>query len=121
MTEKEIHIIEAAFAVFLRYGAKRTSMNDIAQEAGIARQTLYNAFSNKDVVLRATIRLFTERAMVEIEKGLKSCESLGDQLDIVFEQLAVNRLDGARTLASPVPAGGRLYLRTATHLYCIGG
>lgn len=89
MTEKEIHIIEAAFAVFLRYGAKRTSMNDIAQEAGIARQTLYNAFSNKDAVLRATIRLFTERAMVEIEKGLKSCESLGDQLDIVFEQLAV--------------------------------
>jgi hypothetical protein len=32
----------------------------------------------------------------------------------------VNELDGARTLSSPVPSGDRLYLRTATHLYCIG-
>ncbi|MEM8840945.1 MAG: helix-turn-helix domain-containing protein [Pseudomonadota bacterium] len=89
MTEREIHIIEAAFSLFLRYGVKRTSMNDIAQEAGIARQTLYNAFSNKDAILRATIRLFTERAMAEVETGLRSSDTLAGKLDIVFGQLAV--------------------------------
>ncbi len=89
MTDREIHIIEAAFTLFLRYGVKRTGMNDIAQEAGIARQTLYNSFSNKDAVLRATIRLFTARAMAEIEKGLSKSKSLSEKLDVVFEQIAV--------------------------------
>jgi outer membrane protein assembly factor BamB len=36
-----------------------------------------------------------------------------------FEEVARNKLDGAIN-ASPVAAQGRLYIRTATHLYCIG-
>ena len=78
MTEREIHILECAFSVFSRYGVKRASMTDIAEEAGIARQTLYNAFSNKDEILRATIRLFTNRAISAIEVKmfyLTPCES----------------------------------------------
>ncbi|WP_421725127.1 TetR/AcrR family transcriptional regulator [Bauldia sp.] len=89
MTEREIHIIESAFSLFLRYGVKRTNMNDIAKAAGIARQTLYNAFPNKDAVLRATIRLFTDRALAEVEKELRRSETLGDKIDVVFQQLAV--------------------------------
>ncbi|MEM7568938.1 MAG: helix-turn-helix domain-containing protein [Pseudomonadota bacterium] len=89
MNDREIHILDAGLALFLRYGVKRTSMNDIAHEAGIARQTLYNAFANKDAVLRATIQLFTQRAMAEIETGLQSCRTLADQLDVIFAQLAI--------------------------------
>lgn len=89
MNDREIQILDAGLALFLRYGVKRTSMNDIAREADIARQTLYNAFSNKDAVLRGTIRLFTQRAMAEIENGLKSCSTLAEQLDVIFEQFAV--------------------------------
>ena len=36
-----------------------------------------------------------------------------------FEVLATNALDGAYTLSSPAIAGGRIYLRTESHLYCI--
>jgi outer membrane protein assembly factor BamB len=36
-----------------------------------------------------------------------------------FEVLATNRLEG-HILASPAVAGGRIFLRTAEHLYCIG-
>ncbi len=99
MTEREIDIIEAAFALFLRYGVKRTSMSDIAAEARISRQTLYNAFSDKDDVLRATIRLFTKRAMAAIEIGLATAETLDEKLDVVFEQLAVRPFETLR--ASP--------------------
>lgn len=93
MNEREINIIEAAIRLFMRYGVKRTSMNDIAMEAGIARQTLYNAFSNKDAVLQATIRLMTDRAIAGIEAGLKSAEGLGDQLDVVFKHIAIEPFD----------------------------
>ena len=37
-----------------------------------------------------------------------------------FELLAANELDGSYTLSSPVPSGNKLFIRTATHLYCIG-
>ncbi len=89
MNEREIGMIEAAVQVFLRYGVQRASMNDIAKEAGVARQTLYNTFSNKDDVLRATIRLFTDRGISNIEAGLETVKGLGPQLDLVFEQVAV--------------------------------
>jgi len=93
MKEREEKIIEAAIQLFMRYGVKRTSMNDIAEEAGIARQTLYNAFSNKDAVLQATIRLLADRAIAGIEAGLKNTNDLGDQLDVVFKHIAVAPFD----------------------------
>ncbi len=37
-----------------------------------------------------------------------------------FKVLATNKLDPAYTLSSIAVSGSRLYLRTATHLYCIG-
>lgn len=99
MKKREEKIIDAAVRQFSRYGVKRTSMNDIAGEAGIARQTLYNAFSNKDEVLRATIRLFAERATAEIERGLEQTDVLGEQLDVIFRHIAVEPFDLLR--ASP--------------------
>lgn len=37
-----------------------------------------------------------------------------------FKVLGTNELDGTYTLSSPVSAGSQLFIRTATHLYCIG-
>ncbi|MEX0345630.1 MAG: TetR/AcrR family transcriptional regulator [Rhizobiaceae bacterium] len=93
MSPREENIIEASIRLFMRYGVKRTSMNDIATEAGIARQTLYNAFSNKDAVLQATIRLMADRAIAGMEKGLKGKTNLGDQLDVVFKHIAIESFD----------------------------
>jgi AcrR family transcriptional regulator len=86
--EREAAICEAAVRLFMRYGVKRTGMNDIAEEAGIARQTLYNSFPNKEAVLRATIGLVMARALDEAERDLAGAAGLEAQLDIVFEHLA---------------------------------
>jgi len=37
-----------------------------------------------------------------------------------FKVLATNELDGSYTLSSPVAVGNQLFIRTGTHLYCIG-
>lgn len=89
MENREEIILDAAGRVFLRYGVKRSTMNDIAEEAGLARQTLYNAFANKDEVVRGTIRLHTDRALAAIEAALPGCTSLGDKLDAIFTHMAV--------------------------------
>ncbi len=89
MSKRDEVILEGALGLFLRYGVKRTSMNDIARQAGVSRQTLYNAFSNKDEILRAMIRLFTERGLEEIKSGFKTHAGFTARLDILLEQIAV--------------------------------
>jgi outer membrane protein assembly factor BamB len=37
-----------------------------------------------------------------------------------FKVLGTSELDGSYTLSSPVAVGNRLFIRTGTHLYCIG-
>lgn len=50
------------------------------------------------------------------ENGVTTVMVAGPQL----QQLAVNELDGSYTLSSMAVAGKQLFIRTGTHLYCIG-
>ena len=93
MDEREQKIVDAAIAVISRYGVRRTTMNDIASEAGVVRQTLYNVYANKDEVLRATIRLHADRSLAAIEEACARTPELEDQLDIVFTHLGVKPYD----------------------------
>jgi AcrR family transcriptional regulator len=82
-------LVEAAIRVILRYGVRRTTMHDIATEAGVSRQTLYAVFANKEAVLRGAVRLVADGALERIERGCAEATSLDTQLDIVFEELAL--------------------------------
>ena len=44
--------LDAAARCFLRYGVRRTSMQDIAAEAGVERTTVYRQVGTKDSILR---------------------------------------------------------------------
>lgn len=43
-------ILDAATGVFLRYGYRKTSMDDLARAAGLSRQGLYLHFATKEVL-----------------------------------------------------------------------
>ena len=88
MLAKQTNILNAAVLVFSRYGYKRATMNDIASEAGVARQTLYNAFSNKETILRAIIRQMTDETIIELEALGNRNGSLSEALDLLFEHIA---------------------------------
>ena len=46
----------AATATFLRYGFKKTSMDDVARAAGVSRQGLYLYFDTKDLLFREALQ-----------------------------------------------------------------
>jgi AcrR family transcriptional regulator len=46
-TDKRDRILNAAQTLFVRYGVKRTSIDDVAREAGIAKGTVYLSFGSK--------------------------------------------------------------------------
>ncbi len=89
MSGRRETVVRAAVAVFSRYGVKRATMNDIAGEAGVARQTLYNLFADKDDLLRAAVRLYANNACATIEAECAGVSDLGDRLDVVFHHLVV--------------------------------
>jgi AcrR family transcriptional regulator len=55
-------ILNAALAVFARYGFKRASMEDIAQEAGVSRPALYLVYANKGAIFAALAHAMATRA-----------------------------------------------------------
>ncbi len=60
-------ILAAALTLFGRHGFQRTSMADIAREAGIARATLYLRFSEKGALFEALAALLVDEALARAE------------------------------------------------------
>jgi len=67
--EKQFAVFDAAADVFARYGFKRTTMNDIAEAAGISRPALYLMFDNKE-------HLFHELAAYRINLALDAASKV---------------------------------------------
>jgi AcrR family transcriptional regulator len=78
-------ILEAAFTLFGRYGFKRTSMEDIASEAGLSRTALYLQFRNKEEIFRDLAIGLHEECLAGAEDALDASEPLADRLRAAVE------------------------------------
>ncbi|HTO54188.1 MAG TPA: helix-turn-helix domain-containing protein [Myxococcota bacterium] len=61
------NVLAAAFTCFSRYGYRRVSLEQIAQEAGVSRAALYLHFANKEDIFRAVSGQVHERAQQAAE------------------------------------------------------
>lgn len=104
MLDRQKTILNAAFDVFARYGVKRATMNDIASEAGVARQTLYNSFTNKEAILRALIQGHVEDTCEAFSQHAQSGGSLADGLELAFDHCARKPYE----LLRKTPHGGEI-------------
>ena len=69
--EKREAVFDAAANVFAQYGFRRTSMNDVAQAAGMSRPGLYVLFENKEDLFR---QLATHRQNEAISEAVAILE-----------------------------------------------
>jgi AcrR family transcriptional regulator len=60
---RRAEILDAALRVFGQYGYRRTSVDDIAREAGIAKGTIYLSFAGKDEIFRDLSLALTDRML----------------------------------------------------------
>jgi len=67
--DKRGTILESALTVFLTYGFKKTSMDDIAQQAGVSRPALYQLFKNKTDIFRALSYDLMQNALVQAKNA----------------------------------------------------
>jgi AcrR family transcriptional regulator len=65
--EKRQRIVRAATVLFSRYGFKRTSVELLAAEAGVAKPTVYAYFEDKDSIFRAVCEDVCESLLAAAE------------------------------------------------------
>lgn len=79
-------IAEAATDVFLRYGFRKTSMDDLATAAGLSRQGLYLHFKTKEALFHAALRRMVARVETAAREVLDRDDvTLPDRLLETFE------------------------------------
>jgi AcrR family transcriptional regulator len=52
---RQLAVLDAAVAVFARFGFRKASMDEVARAAGVSRQGLYLQFTNKEELFRKTL------------------------------------------------------------------
>lgn len=86
-------ILTAAEAVFLKNGFLGASMDDVADQAGMSKQTVYAHFKSKETLFREVVVAMTggaAKALHEDEEEPLGDRPVGDFLmEIATEQLAV--------------------------------
>ena len=63
-------LIDSAYQCFDRFGVKKTSMEDIAKQAGVSRQSVYRPFSSKQEILESICSLEAVKVNAEVRKRL---------------------------------------------------
>lgn len=67
MDEKLIQIINSVNRLFMRYGLKSVTMDDIARELGMSKKTLYVYFRDKNDMVVKTLRYFMEEHQCKLD------------------------------------------------------
>ncbi len=78
---RKTQILDAALEKFLTYGVAKTSMADIAGEAGVSRPALYLHYANKEAIFSACIERVLDRATTAALAALHNPGSVAEQLD----------------------------------------
>lgn len=108
---REAEIIDAVRRVIVREGFRNTSMDKVAEEAGISKGTLYLYFKNKeDLVRQATERGHAEMARA-IEKltqeAIDPDDAIATYVRAMLEFCELNEILFRAMDAHPDSAGGR--------------
>src|ERR1700686_2629321 len=111
-------ILVAATAAFLRYGFKKTSMDDVARAAGVSRQGLYLYFDTKDLLFREALHhlvshLISAAHAVAEDGNLSLRDRLGGAFEAVHCSAFHNasREDAFELLQSAQSAAGALLVQ----------
>lgn len=95
-------ILDAAFDLACSRGWDKVTMSDLAAEAGVSRQSVYNDFGNRDGVARALVQREVDRFLAVVDEEMAAASSPVDA--VVQASTAVFDLADANPLLRAVLA-----------------
>src|SRR5260370_22560479 len=78
--EKRTPILHAAQSLFVRYGVKRTSIDEVARAADIAKGTLYLYYDSKETLFAEVAKKICADILAEAKKAAAMPAPLGERL-----------------------------------------
>lgn len=81
------HILDAALAVFIERGIKRTRIEDVAERAGLGRATVYRVIKDKNTLVKAVVAKECVRVLTEIEQQVREIPELSGRAKEGFIQV----------------------------------
>ncbi|MEM6409373.1 MAG: helix-turn-helix domain-containing protein [Pseudomonadota bacterium] len=106
---KEDQILLAAKSLFVRFGFEKMTMNDIAREAGVARQTVYNRFDSKDAIFMALVRARMSEFKSELHAAWAETDDVPSFLDAFLRVVPIAWFDEASSFSDPGEMIDRLH------------
>ncbi len=79
MEEKKLHILKNVGKLYLKYGIRSVTMDEIAREFGISKKTLYHYFKDKKDLVSQVMLYYTENPVFSLNDS-----SLGNAIDRLF-------------------------------------
>jgi AcrR family transcriptional regulator len=95
-------ILDAAEGLLGRFGYRKTTVEEIAREAGIGKGTIYLHFDSKKEVALATIDRLVDRVLERLEEVASSGRPAVDRLREILVARVVVRLQGVRHYAGRI-------------------
>ena len=78
--EKLESILDTAKKMFARYGLRKTSLEEVARMARVAKATIYNYFENKDQVYLEVLRREIDDVIKQVSLSVEQAASPVDKL-----------------------------------------
>ncbi len=69
-TLREEHILDAAAALLLRWGFRKTTIDDVAREAGVGKGTIYLHWKDKSALFRAAVVRAQLQASADVQRRI---------------------------------------------------
>ena len=92
-------ILDAATKVFVRLGFQHARMDDIVEESGLSKGTLYWYFKSKEDIINAILRRLFAGELENLQSLLQAEGTASERL----VQLTNNRVIGLKRMSSLVP------------------
>lgn len=78
-------LIDAALRCFVTFGVRKTSLTDVASQAGVSRTTTYRAFGDKDGLVRAVVESEVARFVTALDTAVDWHQPLEQALEQAVE------------------------------------
>ena len=83
--DKRRRIVEAATSLFNHYGFKRTSIDLLAGEAGVAKPTIYAYFEDKDAIFRAVVEAVCDELVTGAQRASEGTAPIAERLTAMLQ------------------------------------
>ncbi|MEN8811347.1 MAG: TetR/AcrR family transcriptional regulator [Flavobacteriales bacterium] len=91
MEEQKIKYLNQILALFMKYGIKSVTMDDIAKELGVSKKTLYKYFKDKNAIVSTLMKMDLNSEMQKLSSLTNSSTNAIEET-FAFSQVLIEKL-----------------------------